>query len=150
MDFFDLLEQECQSVITRISCLIVYYGIILSPKFQVIYDNYRKLFKFRNLNDYLTIFSKLSMIEESLLEDLGKTYEPYIQNIELPYGRFYISSWSWTNPKMELTFENIFRTGPFIILIMVLLFTAIPTPLGLVLIIALTNLLCPTDRDAPP
>jgi len=94
MDFFDLLEQECQSVITRISCLIVYYGIILSPKFQVIYDNYRKLFKFRNLNDYLTIFSKLSMIEESLLEDLGKTYEPYIQNIELPYGRFYISSWS--------------------------------------------------------
>lgn len=94
MDLFNLLEQECQSVITRISCLIVYYGIILSPKFQTIYDNYRKLFSYRNIDDYLLIYSKMSMIEESLLEDIGKTYEPFIQNIELPYGRFYISSWS--------------------------------------------------------
>jgi flavorubredoxin len=94
MDFFDLLEQECQSVITRISCLIVYHGIILSPKFQAIYNNYRKLFSFRNNNDYLLIYSKMTMIEECLLEDIIKTYEPFIQNIELPYGRFYISAWS--------------------------------------------------------
>jgi len=94
MDLFNLLEQECQSVITRISCLITYYGIILSPKFQAIHDNYRKLFKYRNNDDFLTIYSKMSMIEESLLEDIGKTYEPFIQNIELPYGRFYISAWS--------------------------------------------------------
>jgi len=67
---------------------------LLSPKFQAIYNNYRKLFSFRNNNDYLIIYSKMTMIEECLLEDCIKTYEPFIQNIELPYGRFYISAWS--------------------------------------------------------
>lgn len=52
--------------------------------------------------------------------------------------------------KMDLTFETIFKIAPFFILIIIMLFTIIPVPMGLIVLIALAKLLYPSDIDAPP
>jgi len=54
------------------------------------------------------------------------------------------------NLKMELTFENIFKVAPFIVLIIMTLFTIMPVPMGLIVLILLAKLLYPSDIDAPP
>jgi len=50
---------------------------------------------------------------------------------------------------MEITFENIFKVAPFIVLIIMTLFTIMPVPMGLIVLILLAKLLHPSDIDAP-
>lgn len=93
MDFFDLMEIECLSIITRISCLIVYYKLILSPISQAILDNYKKLYKLNHKTDFIMIYLKLSKLEDSLMDDIGKIYEPFLQNTESPYDKLDYNPW---------------------------------------------------------
>jgi hypothetical protein len=93
MDFLDLLEIECLTIITRISCLIVYYKLILSPISQTILDNCKKLYELKHKTDFSMIYLKLSKLEESLMDDVSRIYEPFFQNTESPYDRLNYNPW---------------------------------------------------------
>jgi hypothetical protein len=39
------------------------------------------------------IYLKLSKLEDSLMDDIGKIYEPFLQNTESPYDKLDYNPW---------------------------------------------------------
>jgi hypothetical protein len=73
----DFLRDECLSLITRISCLLVYYEFELSERLEVKFQNSKILFYLGDDFDLPTVFFDLYSIECQLLIDILEFYEPY-------------------------------------------------------------------------
>jgi len=80
--FYEYLELECIALITKISCLLVYYDFQLIPLIQTRFENCKQLFTFHDPHDMLGIFISLFNIEQGLIEDIQELYEPYVQEPE--------------------------------------------------------------------
>ena len=66
----EFLQNECISLITRISCLLVYYNFQLSPLHNSIFQNNKVLFRIGNLEDIAIAYLKLFELEQTLLNDI--------------------------------------------------------------------------------
>jgi len=73
----EFLEDECISLITRISCLLAFYDFELSPLYDFEFQNSKKLFYDGLNNDLVTAFCTLYEIEQTLLDDIYDFYKPY-------------------------------------------------------------------------
>lgn len=68
---------ECIAIITRISCLLVYYDFELTPLNDLEFQNSKELYYRGDNLDLITAFCTLDEIEQTLLTDIWNFYKPH-------------------------------------------------------------------------
>lgn len=71
----ETLEDKCISLITKISCLLVYYNFELFPLHETLFQNSKKLFYRGDLKDLQLVFYHLHSIEQRLKNDIVNYHE---------------------------------------------------------------------------
>jgi hypothetical protein len=71
------IRLECIAIITRISCLLVYYDFELTLLNDLKFQNSKRLYYQGNTLDLITAYCTLDEIEQALLNDIWNFYKPY-------------------------------------------------------------------------
>jgi hypothetical protein len=81
--YYDFLELECIALITKISCLLVFYKFELSPLNKIRFENNKQLYYLKDRHDLLGIYVSFNEIYQNLLNDILEFYEPYFYDAEV-------------------------------------------------------------------